>query len=162
MTDAARESILLGVGNLDRGDDAAGRIAARLLHDAVPPGIGVVECDGEATSLLTLLTGRDLVVVVDACQSGQPAGTVRRFDVSTTPLPSASYGVSTHGLGLDAALELARSLGQLPSRCIVYAVEGQDFTTGAGLSPPVAAAVRDVVPALVAEFAAAGAPAGRS
>lgn len=161
MTDAPRGPILLGIGNPDRGDDASGRIAAVLLRDALPPGIVVAECDGEATDLLTLIAGRDLAVIVDACLSGEPAGTVRRFDVAAAPLPAASYGLSTHGLGLDAAIELARSLGQLPARCIVYTIEGSDFAPGAALSPTIATAIRSVATSIITEFVTAGAPAAR-
>ena len=60
---------------------------------------------------------------------------------AATPLPRGALGMSTHGFGLAEALELARALGQLPRRCIVYAIEGASFETGAPLSPEVAAAV---------------------
>lgn len=148
------QRLLLGIGNPDRGDDAAGRVIARLLRPEVPAGVEVVEHDGEAASLLAHLEGRSLAVIVDACRSGQPAGAVQRFDVSGTPLRSARFGLSTHGFGLEAAIELARSLRQLPPRCIVYAVEGLRFDVGAGLSPAVAAAVHGVAPRIVADLAA--------
>jgi hydrogenase maturation protease len=41
---------------------------------------------------------------------------------------------STHGFALDAAIELARALGRLPARVIVYAIEGHSFEARAGLS----------------------------
>ena len=57
-----------------------------------------------------------------------------------------------HGFGLNEAIELARALGQLPPRCIVFAIEGEAFETGAGLSSAVAAAVREVTDRLSAEL----------
>lgn len=146
--------ILLGIGNADRGDDAAGRIVARLLREQAPAGFDIIEHDGEATSILELLEGRRAAVIVDACRSGQPAGTIERFDVSQAPLPATQFGWSTHGLGLDVALELARTLGKLPPRCVVYAIEGQSFDTGATLSPTVAAAVRSTAERIVLDLAA--------
>ena len=90
--------------------------------------------------------------LVDACASGAPAGTVRRFDVAETPLPAAAFGLSSHGLGLAEAIELARALGLLPPSCVVYAIEGQSFAIGAPLSPPVATAVAAVAARLRVEI----------
>ncbi len=136
--------LVIGIGNPDRGDDAAGRAAARLLKDKLPAWVEVMEHDGESTSLLALLASADRAIMVDACVSGAPEGSVRRFDVSAAPLPETGFSVSTHGLGLGEAVELARALGQLPPRAIVYAIEARSFEAGDPLSPAVAAAVGDV------------------
>lgn len=146
-------TLVLGIGNPDRGDDAAGRIVARRLSGALPDGVEVDEHDGEATALLARIDGADAVYWVDACASGKAPGTVHRFDVAAAPLPSLSLGVSTHGFGLGEAVELARTLGCLPQRAVVYAIEGASFDAGAALSPPVAAAVAEVARRLRAEIA---------
>lgn len=144
MTNELSRHIVLGVGNPDRGDDAAGRKVARLLRWMLPHDVEVSEHDGEATGLLARLEGAAAAFLVDACASEASAGTVRRFDVVATPLPQRMFGVSTHGFGLAEAIELARALGQLPPHCVVYAIEGSSFETGAPLSPQVQAAVADV------------------
>jgi hydrogenase maturation protease len=56
--------------------------------------------------------------------------------------------MSSHAIGLLESIELARTLGSLPRRCIIFAVEAERFDLGAGLSGPVAAAI-DVVAARV-------------
>jgi len=144
--------VLLGVGNLDRGDDAAGRIAADLLRGRLPQEIDIMEDTGDAASLLARLEGARAAVIIDACRSGAATGRIRRFDVSKAPLPEEHFATSTHALGLAAVIELARALKQLPARCIVYAVEGARFDAGAGLSPPVAMAIRALAPYVIAEF----------
>ena len=118
----------------------------------MPGDVAVAEIDGETTALLIQLDGVAAAFLVDACASGGPAGRVRRFDVAASPLPRGAFGLSTHGLGLGEAVELARALGQLPPCCIVYAIEGGCFAVGAGLSPPVRAAVAEVVRSLAAEL----------
>jgi hydrogenase maturation protease len=90
--------------------------------------------------------------LVDACVSGAPPGTVRRFDVSSSAMPALAPGFSTHGFGPAEAVELARALGRLPRRTVVYTIEGASFETGASLSPEVAAAVAEVVRRLWAEI----------
>jgi hydrogenase maturation protease len=147
--------LVLGVGNLDRGDDAAGRGVARALRGALPAHIEVDEATGEATDLLARLENAATAFLIDACASGAAAGAIRRFDVSQSPLPQGAFGVSTHGFGLNEAIELARALGQLPSRCVVYAIEGAGFETGAPLSSAAAAAVVEVARRLRAELVGA-------
>jgi hydrogenase maturation protease len=146
-----RRRIVLGIGNLDRGDDAAGRAVVQLLRATPPDGVELVEQDGEATALLACLEGASTAFLIDACSSGAPVGTVRRLDVGKAPLPQAVFGLSTHGFGLAEAIELARALGQLPSNCVVYAIEGSVFEMGDPLSPSVAAAVAAVAARLRSE-----------
>jgi hydrogenase maturation protease len=140
----APRCIVLGLGNPDRGDDAAGREVARRLRGGLPEGVTVAEADGEATDLLARLDDADAVYLIDACVSGAPAGTVRRIDAAREPLPPGAFGLSTHGLGPADAIELARALDRLPETCVVYAIEGAAFETGAPLSPAVAGAVEAV------------------
>lgn len=144
--DSAREApriIVLCIGNPDRGDDAAGRTVARALR-ALLADVEIIEEAGEATRVVARLEGADAAYIVDACNSGAEPGDIRRFDASAGPLPRAAFGASTHGFGLAEALELARALGALPPRCVVYAIEGGTFEIGAPMSPAISAAV-DIV-----------------
>lgn len=142
-TRARRRVIALCIGNPQRGDDGAGRAVARALR-ALIDGVDIIEEEGEATSVLARLEGADAAFIVDACVSSQAPGEIRRFDLGEGAIPSTAFGASTHGFGLAEALELARALGALPPRCVVYAIEGEDFSIGAPLSPRVAAAVEVV------------------
>jgi hydrogenase maturation protease len=156
MANKPPRRMVLGVGNPGRGDDAAGRAVVRRLEGLLPAGVEVIERDGEATALLAEINGAAAAFIVDACASGAPPGTIRRFDASTAPLPDLAFALSTHGFGLAAAIELARALGQLPPRCVVYAIEGDTFEAGAPLSPAVAKAVVEVARRLRAEIAEDG------
>lgn len=153
-----RRILVLGLGNPDRGDDGAGRAAARVLRPLLLEDVEVTEADGEMTDLLGRLEQADVAFVIDACLSGAPVGTLHRFDVSKAPLPEGAFTVSSHGLGLHQAIELARALGQLPGRCIVYAIEGASFEAGAPLSPAVAAGAVEAIERVRAEIAAATNP----
>jgi hydrogenase maturation protease len=152
--DSAREGprmIVLCIGNPQRGDDAAGQAVARALRASLVDA-EIIEEEGEATRVLARLEGADAAYIVDACVSGAEPGDIRRYDVSAGPLPRAAFGASTHGFGLAEALELARALGVLPSRCVVYAIEGETFDVGASLSPAVAAAVGKIADQLRADI----------
>jgi hydrogenase maturation protease len=159
--------IVIGIGNPDRGDDAAGPAVARSLRDGVTgaPNLDcvatrplsavwpvIIEHHGEATALIREMSAAERLFLVDACVSGAPPGTIHRFDVSSVPMPALASGYSTHGFGLAAAVELARVLGLLPRLSVVYAIEGISFDSGAALSPPVEKAAAEVVRRLRAEI----------
>ena len=139
----AASPLLIGVGHEGRRDAAAGVRVARLGRALLWPRARVIECAGGATSLLEAWQGEPVVVVVDAMSSGVPTGTVRRLDASRTPLPAELFRGSTHGLGLPEAIELARSLGQLPPSLVIYGIEGANFEFGTRLSYPVECGVRE-------------------
>ncbi len=132
--------VAVGVGNPYRSDDGAGLAVAERLRETAPE-IEVVTCEQEPLRLLDAWNGADLAIVVDAVSSGAPSGTVHRFDATSEPVPSTVFRGSTHALGVGDAIELARTLGRLPDRVLVFGIEGERFTAGEQLSPAVAAAV---------------------
>jgi hydrogenase maturation protease len=138
--------LVVGVGNPDCGDDAVGGAVADRLAAMNLPGVRVCVRSGDLLGLIDEWREVEAVLLIDAAAPppGLPPGDiapVHRIDVSAQRLPRELGGHSTHGFGVAEAVELARALGALPSRALVYAVEGQCFEVGAGLSAPVAAAI---------------------
>jgi hydrogenase maturation protease len=137
--------IVACVGNAFRGDDGAGLEVARLLRER---GVAVVELEMEPTRLLDLLAETDTVILVDAVSSGAAPGTVHKLDVAARPLPHGLFRGSTHHFSLADTIELARTLGRLPQRATVYAIEGGSFEAGEWLSPEVQAAAEQTADAI--------------
>lgn len=125
-----RRPLVIGVGNADAGDDAAGRIVARNLLCGDHGAFDIEETSGEATSLMALFANRARVIIVDACVSGDRPGTLRRFDARRSTLPRQLAGHSTHGFGVSAAIDLAGTLGMLPASVVVHTIEGAAFRPG--------------------------------
>jgi hydrogenase maturation protease len=147
-------TVVIGIGNPDRGDDGVGRVLARRLRARAAPGIEVRECDGEATGLMAAWEGAEEVVLVDACRGAGPPGSVHRLDAAEIAGPGSRrlrHG-STHSFGVTAAVGLARALAGLPLHLVLYAIEGRRFGEGAGLSPEVERAVDEVVTLLIRRF----------
>jgi len=144
--------VVIGMGNPLRRDDGVGWTVARRLERVVPPEVEIRLRRG-GLELMDAWDGAAAAMIVDAVSSGSPAGTVLRFDTSDAPLPrDIDTACSTHGLGLHAAVELARAMDRLPDRVLVIGVEGADFTPGNGLSPAVEDAVREAVEAALREI----------
>lgn len=144
--------LLIGLGNELRGDDAAGLLVARSARGRLPADVEVLERGGEPVDLLDAWSGADAALVVDAVVSGAEAGRVHRVDAVAGPLPAAFAGPSTHALGLAEAVELGRALGRLPSRLVVFGIEGAGFATGAEPGDAVLAAVDRVAETALAEL----------
>jgi hydrogenase maturation protease len=137
---------VVGVGNEMRQDDGVGLLVARRLREKVPQGVRVVECCGELFELMECWAGSGVVVIVDALYGEAGPGTVYRFDVSEGhPIPDSFFTYSTHDLNVSQALELARVLGKLPPRVILYGIEACSFEHGAEMSPEVADAAESVI-----------------
>jgi hydrogenase maturation protease len=147
--------IIVGVGNEYRRDDAAGLLVARLLKkqlDASPAPspdldvteVGVVECTGGSLELMDAWAGARTVVLVDAMASGADPGTVFRFEAHKKPIPACLFHYSTHDFNIADTIELARLLGKLPPKVMIFGIEGADFGHGEGLSEDMAAAIERV------------------
>src|SRR5271167_2112504 len=128
MTVQAHNSILIGVGNPFRSDDGAGRLVLQRLRGEIPCGIKVLEETGDGAELLEGWKGADCVFLVDAVQSGAPPGTIHRLDARVERLPTWFSRSSTHSFGVAEAIELARTMGELPEQLVVYGIEGLNFS----------------------------------
>lgn len=151
-------TLCLGIGNRFRRDDGAGPALAAALAARALPDVSVATQSGEGAGLVEAFARAPRVLVFDAVASGAAPGTVHRIDAHATNVPRGFFAYSTHAFSLAEAIELARALDALPRELLVYGIEGADFGSGEGLSPPVAASVE----ALAAELAATlgnGAPA---
>ena len=144
-------AVVIGVGNPLRGDDAVGLEVARRVRESAPPGVVVLERDGEPAALLEAWEGARAVILVDAVCSGAEPGTVHRFDVSEGELPVAPGGVSSHGLGVGEAIELARVLGRLPARAVLFGIEADDTGLGAEPTSAIRGAIDEVAARVVGE-----------
>jgi len=69
------------------------------------------------------------------------------FDARAEPLPTSGFA-STHAIGIVEAVEMARRLGRLPERLVVYGIEAESVATGTSVSPAVSAAIDEVVAAI--------------
>ena len=137
-------TLVLGLGNPCLGDDAVGlHVVAELrsrLRDR--PGVEVSEDYCGGLRLMERLIGFERAIVVDACCTGAPAGTVRVLVNGALP---TRHGGSSHDVDLNTALAVGRCAGAaLPPEGNVWVVaveatEVEQFR--AQCTPPVAAAI---------------------
>jgi len=129
--------LIIGIGNEYRRDDAVGLIVARRLKERLADSAIVLEQSGDGAALMEAWRGAEAVIIIDATMSGEAPGTIHRFDASAQPIPKSSFRCSTHAFGVAEAIDLARALGNIPQRLMVYGIEGKNFAAGVGLSAEV-------------------------
>jgi hydrogenase maturation protease len=157
MSKPAVHTLIIGIGNEFRRDDAVGLVVAARLRAQVSDGFMVIEHRGEGASLMEAWKDTNRVMIIDAVRSGAAAGTLYRFDAGERSVPANFFNYSTHAFSLAEAIEMARVLNQLPERLVVYGIEGEDFTLGTGLTPAVEQAAREVELQILADIRSAGA-----
>ncbi|MBI3944880.1 MAG: hydrogenase maturation protease [Armatimonadetes bacterium] len=136
-------ALVIGVGRPGFGDDALGLTAARALEPRLTGAVRVV-ADGTGLAALSAVEGEELLVLIDAAESGAglPAGQWRRLRYpQDAPAFADSHLRTTHTLAVDSALAVAAALGRLPDEVWVYALAGERFAPETSLSAPVSAAL---------------------
>jgi hydrogenase maturation protease len=146
------KALVVGIGNPDRGDDGIGPLVARRLIGCTPPDVTIIERAGDMLALVEDWDGYEAVILIDAAAPGARPGSIHRIDLLTTQLPAEMSFSSTHALGVENTVSLARTLDLLPRSLVVYAIEGANFEPGARLSPNIAAAVEKVAACVIAEL----------
>lgn len=141
-------TLVIGVGNRDRGDDAAGPHVAEQVALRNSENADSLVVEGDLSDLALLWTGYERVVIVDAMVSGEAPGTVVELDALNTKFERPEQLVSSHGIGLSDALQLARLLDRLPAELTLIAIEGESFELFAPITANVARAVDEVVETL--------------
>jgi hydrogenase maturation protease len=142
---------IIGLGNELRGDDAVGLLAARRLRQAVGNSVEVIEAEMAGVDLIELMKGVHVVILIDAARSGQNPGIIHRLDASNSPIGVQMCPHSSHALGISEALELARTMGVLPDKVIVFGIEVCNMEAGQPLSSPVSKALDEIVARVLQE-----------
>lgn len=144
---------LIGIGQSLRGDDGAGPEAVRQWSRGHPqsasdPNLHIIITETPGLDLLEWIKDIDAAILVDAAESGEPAGTVRVR--ATIPAPGSTPAEkSAHGFGVAETLALAGIVGtRLPPRLVFITVEGSRWDMGSDLSDP----VRRAIPSAVREI----------
>jgi hydrogenase maturation protease len=134
--------LIIGYGNLLRGDDGFGWHAAERLREIIrDPDVEVLTVHQLTPELMDPIGHAGEVVFLDAAATGEPG------HISVTGIAPATGGAAsfTHIATPAALLAGARVLYGSEARGVMVSVAGADFTLGAGLSEPVLEATRALV-----------------
>jgi hydrogenase maturation protease len=134
--------LIIGLGNSDRGDDAAGPLVVHRLNEQNIPALVHA---GSTLDLIELWTNADHVIIVDAVVSNAAPGTVQIWDANRIRSCKEVFRSSTHEMGLADAVELSRALGRSPAGLLIYGIEARQFGPATPPSPEVLAGIAETV-----------------
>ena len=147
MTPISPSIRVLGIGSPSETDNL-GFLVAHALQGGFDAGqVEITALDRPGPRLIEHMRGADTVILIDAVKSGAPVGTLHRLqgrDLNRVLL----HRTSTHGFGLEEALQLAERLQELPPNLLLIGVE-------VGTAPPAPAHLAALVEAVRGEVAAA-------
>jgi hydrogenase maturation protease len=142
-----------------RGDDGVGlRVTELLAAQRLPKDVEVVEGGTQGLGIVSLMEGRQRVILVDAADVHEAPGQFVRFTLDEVDLLGESTllgyerQLSVHSAGLRDALLLARALGVLPQEVVVFGVQPAKIEWESTLSPEVEAALPGLLAAILAEL----------
>lgn len=149
--------LVVGCGNLLRGDDGVGPVLIRHLWDrGVPEGARLVDGGTAGMDVGFQMRGAGRVVIVDASATGAAPGTIYRVPGEELADLPPLQGMHTHSFRWDHAIPFARwALGsECPTDITVFLIEAAAVDLGADLSKPVAAAMEEVIGLIERDFLA--------
>ena len=108
--------LIIGVGNLLKGDDGFGLHIADLLRNE---GLGdtVVIKDGvSGIDILGEIEGYEKVIIIDAIKTGGQPGTIYTFSLNELKMQESEHSFSSHNLDLPLLIELGKKIypGKIP------------------------------------------------
>ena len=149
------KSVVIGIGNDLRHDDAIGLYVVRIIEEHSIPEVKTVIGVKDGTALINAWEGFNNVYIVDAIQSKDTPGKIYRFDALTEEIPEHTFSShSTHVFNLSSTVKLAESLQQLPDKLIIFGIVGKNFSHGRGLTNEVKTGGDEVVKNILSELSA--------
>jgi len=142
------KTLVIGCGNLLRGDDAAGPVLIRRMGDrGLPEGVRCADGGTGGMDVAFQMRGVEHVILVDACTSGSEPGSIFEVPGSEVEHLPPLTGINMHAFRWDHAIAFGRWLlkDEYPSNVTAYLIEGEAFEMGEGLSPAVDRAVDQLV-----------------
>lgn len=125
--------LVLGLGNEILGDDAIGIIVARELSKYLDKSIDIKETFLSGLELLDIITGYDIVFIIDSIKTNDPPGTLYELDIKNLP---KALPLSPHYTGVPELIAIATAIGyKMPKRIKILAINVKDpYTIREGIS----------------------------
>ncbi|MCB0197709.1 MAG: hydrogenase maturation protease [Anaerolineae bacterium] len=149
------ETLIIGCGNLLRGDDAVGPILVRIIYDmGLPPGVGLADGGTAGMDVAFRMRGMEHVIIVDACRTGSEPGTLYKVPGEELENLPPLTGINLHAFRWDHALAFGRWLlkDEYPPQVTVYLIEAESLEHGADLTPRVRETMEKLAQRLIAEL----------
>ncbi len=155
MKKSEKNFIIVGIGNVYRGDDGAGVLVARFLRGCFGDRVKIIDYDLSFEELLEMWENFDVVILIDSIAPGGRSGDVYKIEIGQEFQKFGELDLkffSTHSIGIAEYIRIAQALGKLPKKFIIYGIVGGNFNIGASISSEVKLACKKLIPMILAEI----------
>jgi hydrogenase maturation protease len=145
-------TVVLGVGNTIMSDEGVGVRCIEHLVAAgtLPADVAAIDGGTSTAELLGDLDGVDLLVIVDAVETGGAPGTLIRLEGDRVP-SAFSNKLSPHQHGINDLLAMLQFAGRAPTRVVLHGVQPALIELGMELSPVLDAVLPELAARVLAE-----------
>ncbi|NTW99296.1 MAG: hydrogenase maturation protease [Geobacteraceae bacterium] len=145
--------LVLGIGNLVMGDDAVGALVAQRLQRryCFPDNVEVIDGGTLGLDLLPKLENITHLIMIDAVETGQNAGTCVRLCGQELPI-ALETKVSPHQMGLKDLLAVSELMGHAPKEMVLIGVQPGSIEMEVGLTTEVEVKLEILVLNVLAEL----------
>jgi hydrogenase maturation protease len=149
--------VVIGCGNANRADDAAGLEVVRLLGTSsalrARPDVKLLDAGTDGMAVMFAARGCSTLIVVDACRTGAVAGAI--FEIAGASVENRfEPSFNLHDFRWDHALYAGRQIFRdaFPSDVTAYLIEAQRLDLGCGLTEEVRRAAACVAECILARI----------
>ncbi|TAL25813.1 MAG: HyaD/HybD family hydrogenase maturation endopeptidase [Nitrospirae bacterium] len=130
--------LILGIGNILMSDEGVGIRSIEELERRFkfPENVELLDGGTSGIELLSYISSRDYLIVIDSVKSGLPPGTVVKIEGEDVPAKFRTR-ISPHQLGLSDILAAARLTDELPKQMVLFGIEPKKIGVGLELSQEV-------------------------
>lgn len=147
------ETLVIGLGNPIMADDGLGIAALERLREgwALPQSVRLVDGGTWGMNLLPLIEGAAELLLLDAIDTGQPAGELVVLARDQVPR-FLGLKLSPHQIDLREVLALAQLRGALPARLVAMGLQPARVEMFSGLSPELESRMDSLLTAVIEQL----------
>lgn len=145
MTKTENKPVVLGLGNFLFRDEGFGiHVVRKLMREKIAKDVELIDGGTRGMMLLNIVEEASNLLVIDAVDGPDEAGTVKVIKDSEIPL-LAQQKLSPHQLGFQEVLAIARFRGNFPRQLVLIGVQPKSLDLGTRLTPIVAKKIPQVL-----------------
>ncbi|MFZ2951301.1 MAG: HyaD/HybD family hydrogenase maturation endopeptidase [Desulfuromonadaceae bacterium] len=146
--------LVLGIGNLVMSDDGVGVIVAQRLQQEYrfPDNVEIMDGGTLGLDLLPKLENITNLVMIDAVETGQTAGTCVRLCGQELPI-ALETKLSPHQMGLKDLLAVSELMGHSPKEMVLIGVQPGSIEMEIGLTADVESQLETLISNVLTELA---------
>jgi hydrogenase maturation protease len=145
--------LVMGVGSILMTDEGIGIRAVEELQRRYrfPENVEILDGGTSGIELLSYISNKDYLIIIDAIKSGNPPGTVLKVEGEDVPAQFRTR-ISPHQLGISDLLAAATLTDEIPKQLVLFGIEPKEIVLGIGLSKEVRSGLDHLVEVVVQDL----------